>query len=109
MPGGTQGAGCPVPRQLAVHRAAWGGCGLVAAGWGYGWQQGLLLVRLWSRPRREEGAEAHPGPWWDLLASSHHEEPGHGMAWLMLGYVPLLEDDLPLPGCQLCLIVPESP
>lgn len=90
----------------------WGAVGWRQQDGGYGclgWRWGLLRVELRGHPRREEGTEAHRGPWWDLLASSHREEPGRGMAWLVLGYVPLLEDDLPLPGRQLCLIVPESP
>lgn len=115
-PGSAQGAACPTPRQLALQRAAKGGGGLAAAGCGgmggYGclgrWG-GLLCVGLCGHPRQEEGAEACRGPWEDLPASSCCEEPGCGVAWLVLGYVPLLEDDLSLPGRQLCLIVPESP
>lgn len=113
-PGGAQGAACPTPRQLALQRAAQGG--LAAAGCGDGWGAtgawgggGLLWVGLCGHPRQEEGAEACHGPWEDLPASSCCEEPGCCVAWLVLGYVPLLEDDLSLPGRQLCLIVPESP
>lgn len=113
-PGGEQGAACPT---LALQRAARGSGGLAAAGCGgrggYGCLGGvcggLLWVGLCGHPRQEEGAEAS-GPWEDLLpVSSCCEEPGCGVAWLVLGYVPLLEDDLSLPGRQLCLIVPESP
>lgn len=90
----------------------WAGGSGMGGGEGYGclgrWW-GLLWVGLCGHPRQEEGAEACRGPWEDLPASSCCEEPGCGVAWLVLGYVPLLKDDLSLPGRQLCLIVPESP
>lgn len=93
----------------STGRAGAAGCGVgwgATGAWGGG---GLLWVGLCGHPRQEEGAEACHGPWEDLPASSCCEEPGCCVAWLVLGYVPLLEDDLSLPGRQLCLIVPESP
>lgn len=83
-------AGAPVGRVKWEHR------GLLVAGGG-----------CWVHPG---GRRARSG------TSSHHKEPGAARgvtlpqgAGLVLRYVPFLEDDLPLPGRQLCLIVPKSP